>query len=200
MTEGTVLGDQTSAEATRPTVASLHHATLVMSGSSSQLRRDLRPVAWVTLEEIALDAVLEDGRFVARTSARLVAERLGMDPGTTASAVRTLRKRGLLVLEREKGPAGRFGLSVYVLRPAGGLEIVFRDRSDPNGQTPHLRPPGAGIPGLSPPCMVRPQTDLPHVDEPAVGRACGSQTSASPSAHALQIPGQQTLELDGGIS
>jgi hypothetical protein len=123
-----------------------------------------------------------------------------VDPGTTASALRALRKRGLLVLEREKGPAGRFGLSVYVLRPVGGLEITFRDRSDPNGQTPHLRPPSAVIPGLSPPFMVRPPTGPPRVNKPALDRACESQTSASPSPLPLPIPGQQTLELDGGIS
>jgi hypothetical protein len=147
MTAGGVFGHQTSAETSPPTIPSLRHAALVMSGPSSQLRRDLRPVAWVTLEEVALDAVLEDGRLVARTSARLVAERLGMDPGTTAIALRALRKRGLLALEREKGAAGRFGLSVYVLRPVEGLEIVFRDRSNMSGQTTSPASTGRGHPG-----------------------------------------------------
>ncbi len=157
-------------------------------------------MAWVTLEEVALDAVVEEGRFVARTSARLVAERLGMDPSTTASALRDLRRRGLLVLEREKGAAGRFGLSVNVLRPVAGLDIVFRDGSDPSGPTPDVRLPDAAIPGVSRPCLVLPPTEPPHIDEPALGRASRAQTSASHSAPAQQVPGQQTLELDGGIA
>ena len=73
-------------------------ATLVVSALSRALRRQLRPLAWVTLEEVALDAVAEDGRLLARTSARQVAERLGVDPGTAASALRALRRRGLLAL------------------------------------------------------------------------------------------------------
>jgi hypothetical protein len=198
MTESAVRDDQTSA--LRQTAPSLRHATLVVAGSSSQLRRDLRPVGWVTLEEVALDAVLEDGRFVARTSARLVAERLGMDPGTTASALRDLRERGLLVLEREKGPAGRFGLSVYVLQPVGGLKIVFQDRCDPSGQEQHVHPPGAAIPGASAPCVVLSPTEPPQIGEPPVDEACTTQTSPSHSAPALQIPGQGTLDLDGGVA
>ena len=79
---------------------------VVMSTASRSLRRALRPLAWAILEDVALDAVPEDGRLVARTSARQVAERLRVDPGTAAQALRILRERGFLVLEREKGPSG----------------------------------------------------------------------------------------------
>lgn len=65
-----------------------------MSAASRGLRRQLRALAWVTLEEVALDAVDEDGRLVAHTSARQVAERLRIDPGTAAGALRELRDRG----------------------------------------------------------------------------------------------------------
>jgi len=37
-------------------------------------------------EEVALEAVVVDGRLIARTSARRLAEGLGIDPGTAASA------------------------------------------------------------------------------------------------------------------
>ena len=83
------------------------------------------------LEEVALDAVFEGGRLVARTSARQIADRLGVDPTTVAKALQTLRKRGLVTLEREKGPAGRFGLSVYTLGPAPGLTLVSPCAADP---------------------------------------------------------------------
>ncbi|MGH9106077.1 MAG: hypothetical protein ACRDZX_09605 [Acidimicrobiales bacterium] len=54
---------------------------VVVSAASRALRRQLRPLVWVALEEVALDALAEDGQLVARTSARQVAERLGVDPG-----------------------------------------------------------------------------------------------------------------------
>ena len=99
-------------------------AAVVVSAASRTLRRQLRALVWMTLEEVALDAVAEGDRLVARTSARQVAERLGVAPGTAAGALGVLRDRGLLVLEREQGPVGRFGLSVYVLGPLAGLAVV----------------------------------------------------------------------------
>lgn len=97
---------------------------VVVSAASRALRRSLRPLVWVTLEEVALDAAVEDGKLVAHTSARRVAERVGLDPSSAAGALRLLRQRGLLVLERENGPAGRFGLSVYALNYVPGLAVL----------------------------------------------------------------------------
>ena len=85
----------------------------MLSADCRPLRRALRPLVWVTLEEVALDAVVEDGRLVARTSARQIADRLGIDPTTAAEALADLRKRGLVTPGAGEGPAGRFGLSVY---------------------------------------------------------------------------------------
>ena len=102
---------------------------VLLSGECRALRRELRPLVWVILEEVALDAVVEDGRLVAHTSARQVAERLRLDPGTAAKALRALRERGLVALEPEKGPAARFGLSVYELGLVSGLSVVRQDSS-----------------------------------------------------------------------
>ena len=99
-------------------------STVLLSAESRALRRRLRPLVWMALEEVALDAVAEDGRLVAHTSARRVAELLQVDPGSAARALRVLREHGLVVLEREKGPAGRFGLSVYVLGKVAGLTVL----------------------------------------------------------------------------
>ena len=74
--------------------------------------------------------------LVARTSARRVAELLRVDPGTAAAALRALRQEGVLALEREKGTAGRFGLSVYVLRPIAGFYVLV-----PGGDGPAMAPP-----------------------------------------------------------
>jgi DNA-binding transcriptional ArsR family regulator len=117
---------------------------VLLSGECRTLRRAMRPLVWVTLEEVALDAVVEDGRLVARTSARQVAEHLGVDPGTAASALRVLRERGLVALEREKGPGGRFGLSVYGLGPVAGLSVVRPCMAGPLMVSPQLGAAGVG--------------------------------------------------------
>ena len=69
--------------------------SLLVTAASRTLRRQLRALTWVTLEEVALDAVAEDGQLVARTSARQVAEHLRVDPLAVAGALKVLRDRGL---------------------------------------------------------------------------------------------------------
>jgi DNA-binding transcriptional ArsR family regulator len=122
---------------------------IVVTTASRPLRRQLRPLAWVALEEVALDAVAEEGRLVARTSARQVAELLGVEPGTAAGALRTLRQHGLLVLEREKGPTGRFGLSVYVLGPVDGLSVGSSRVAEPSAVSPLMVEPDVAKPEMA---------------------------------------------------
>jgi DNA-binding transcriptional ArsR family regulator len=100
--------------------------SLVVSAASRALRGQLPALAWVTLEDVALDAVVEDGQLVARTSARQIAENLRVDLLTVAKALKVLRDRGLVRLEpdQQPGPARRFGLWVYVLGPVTGLTVV----------------------------------------------------------------------------
>jgi hypothetical protein len=131
-----------------------------VSPLSNELRRKLRPQAWVTLEDVAMEAVVEDGRLVAHTSSRRVAERLGVDVGTAAAALRALRERGLLVLERESGQAGRFGLSVYVLGSIAGLSVV-----KPRANCPCVVGPPVQRPDVPVPDMVVPYTDMPWMEQ-----------------------------------
>jgi DNA-binding IclR family transcriptional regulator len=97
---------------------------VLVHDTAIDLRRSLRPVAWVVLEELALAAVELDGELMAAASARSVAARLGLDPASAASALRTLRDRGLVELTRASGPAGRFGLSVYHLHRLPGVDVI----------------------------------------------------------------------------
>ncbi|MDE3207043.1 MAG: winged helix-turn-helix transcriptional regulator [Acidobacteriota bacterium] len=142
---------------------------VLLSADSRPLRRVLRPLVWVTLEEVALDAVAEGGRLVARTSARQIADRLGLDPTTVAKALQVLRNRGLVALEREKGPAGRFGLSVYALGPVTGLTVVSPCAADPCA----VSPPVVG-PVVAEPAMVTPYSGQPDED---------ASTGAASDAH-----------------
>lgn len=190
-------------------------AAVVVSAASRALRRQLRAVVWVTLEEVALDAVAEDGRLVARTSARLVAERLGVDPGTAAGALRALRRQGLVALEREQGPAGRFGLSVYVLAPVAGLTVLAPGAKEPRTLLPSLVSSRAEGPVFGAPLVLgTPQSDHPGVDGPRAalphvvggprapyptgalsGAPDHSQRSAWPLPPSPPCPGQVPLDL-----
>ena len=114
--------------------------SLLVSAGSRALRRQLRALAWVTLEDVALDAMVEEGQLVARTSARQVAEHLRVDPPAVARALKVLRDRGLVRLEPDHGPARRFGLWVYVLCPVTGLTVI--DAHGTPAPTPSLQPPG----------------------------------------------------------
>jgi hypothetical protein len=139
---------------------------VVVSAASRTLRRQLRPQVWVALEEVALDAVADGGRLVARTSARQVAEQLGLDAGTAAAALRVLRQRGLLVLEREKGLAGRFGLSVYVLGSVGGLTVLSPRTAEPHMDEQGVGPPTVGSQPVEHPKLVSPDVETPCVAGP----------------------------------
>jgi hypothetical protein len=156
-------------------------AALVLSAASRPLRRQLRALTWVTLEEVALEAVAEDGRLVARTSARQVADRLRVDPAAAAGALRALRDRGFLALERDRGEARRFGLSAYVLGPVAGLNVVVPCATDPHVVLPRLATPSMdGDDRFGP---------------PALGK---SPVCQSPSLPSLQCPGQETPDLEAG--
>jgi len=76
------------------------------------------------LEEVVLDAVVDGDLRAAATSARRIAAQLELDPGTVATALRLLRSRRILELERSPGPAGRFGLASYLVVCAPGVRLL----------------------------------------------------------------------------
>ena len=152
------------------------------------LMRAFRPQMWVVLQDLALDAEWHDGRLVASSSARLVAEHLHIDPGTAAAALRALRERGVAELCQTSGAAGRFGLASYTLRLPPGLEIV---------------PPPWGSP-----LTGAPHTDKPHTVEPHTKQSSTKQARTGPAdrpartAHRRTASNREwsqgTLDLDGG--
>jgi DNA-binding transcriptional ArsR family regulator len=165
---------------------------VLVSRASRGLRRELRPLVWMVLEEVALDAVVADGRLIARTSARRLAEGLGIDPGSAASALRSLRERGVLALERESGVSGRFGLAVYVLHRVDGLAVVTL---------------AGGAPGVEEPHVVQPHmtmSDTVSQVAPAVGATNVVGAGATPGGQAMprgarrEAVGQGALDLGLG--
>jgi DNA-binding Lrp family transcriptional regulator len=130
---------------------------VLVGPGSRELRRRLRAVEWVVLEEVALDAVVEHGRATAATSARRIADNLGIDPGTASSALRRLRSLGLVEHDRADGTAGRFGLSVYILVPTPGIELV--PAATPRRADPRTAEPRTETPRTETPRMETPRTE-----------------------------------------
>lgn len=204
---------------------------VVVSADCRSVRRALRPVVWVVLEEIALDAELDgNARLVARSSARRVAEQLGVNPTTVAEALRVLGRRGLISLEREKGPDGRFGLSAYQLRPPAGLMVVPPCMAEPRTVSPSMVPPGVGgaaaassdpgapdvkASGLEPATSGRLRIPAAGADTASISAASGPDSSAATAWEGSLLrrdrstvspgssghcPGQTALDLGMGSS
>lgn len=136
-----------------PTPGGQRH--LWVAASARGLKRELGPTAWAVLEDIALDADVDEGRrLVATTSSRRIAENLGLTPGTAARALGRLRSLGLVSHTRLDGTAGRFGLSAYVLGPLPGLDVrCGDDRDNDRRPEPRVDRPGAARPRPAEPCV-----------------------------------------------
>ncbi|HUP69653.1 MAG TPA: winged helix-turn-helix domain-containing protein [Acidimicrobiales bacterium] len=147
----------------------------------------------MVLEELALAAgVDEAGLLVAPTSARAVAERLGLTAGAVARALASLRALGLVSHLRRGGLSGRFGPSNYVLGSIPGLDVADLGT-----------PPGAAVPCSGTPCVGSPHMAAPSMgDQPTAdtgglaGRPARRDTSpvlepVPTMASEPQAPGQE---------
>jgi len=89
---------------------------LVVTTASSELRRQLGPVAWSTLEVLVLVAErTAAGQLVARLGVRGVAAELGVGKDAAGRALTALRERGLIAVEERRERAGRFDGVRYVI-------------------------------------------------------------------------------------
>lgn len=116
-------------------------AGIVVRPLARTAMRALRPAVWPVLLDVALDAEWRDGRLVASTSARLVAEHLRIDPGTAAAGLRVLREHGLVELAQASGADGRFGLAVYTLHLPDGIEVCAPHTEKPHTFRSHTEKP-----------------------------------------------------------
>jgi len=97
---------------------------LVLTHASAGLRCRLEPLPWMVLEQLALDAVENDGRLLAASSARRIAGQLRIEPGEAARALRTLRAAGLVELIRPAAADDRLELTRYLLGETPGLFVL----------------------------------------------------------------------------
>ncbi|MGH9153970.1 MAG: hypothetical protein ACRD03_16630 [Acidimicrobiales bacterium] len=140
-----------------------------LDAATRPLRRILRPIEWVVLEDVALDATADQsGVLAAHTSARAVAEHLGITPGAAAKALARPRAEGLVHLSRQPGEAGRFGLSVYELGAVPGLAVIAGEAvysSAPPAEQPRLAKPHTAIAHRAQPRPATPRPASPRSAE-----------------------------------
>ena len=112
--------------------------------SSREVKRAVGVTAWAILEDIALDARVDvEGRLVADTNVRRIADNLGLATNTVAKHLGRLRDHGFVLHEEQRADdSGQYATSRYVLDPSACLERFTH--------TPTTRPPaGRRSPSLS---------------------------------------------------
>ncbi len=138
--------------------------------SSRLVKQAVGLTAWGILEDIALDATLDvEGRLVAETSARRIADNLGLNKETVTRHLGRLRDFGFVLHEevRHHG-SGRWETARYVLDPSACLERFTT--------TPRPRQNRS-----SDPC-----TEKPDTVNPVSGKAGHGATGHGESGHQQQ--------------
>jgi DNA-binding transcriptional ArsR family regulator len=92
--------------------------------SSRHVKRAVGATAWVILEDITLEATIDDrARLVADRSVREIAANLGLNKTTVARHLARLRDRGFVLDEEARDhTSGRWDTSRYVLDPSACVE------------------------------------------------------------------------------
>jgi hypothetical protein len=107
-------------------------------------------MAWAVLEDIALDARIDDaGRLVAETNVRRIAENLAANKDTVGRHLARLREHGFVFQEEgsRQDPSGRWEPCRYVLDPSACVErfttTPSSSRAAPAASAPPCRAAGA---------------------------------------------------------
>ena len=110
--------------------------------SSRSVKRAVGVTAWAILEDIALDAALDaEGRLVAGTNVRRIADNLGLSKNTVTKHLGKLREHGFVLHEEQRDDGtGRYETSRYVLDPSACLERFTHTPKRPAGDPAAPRP------------------------------------------------------------
>lgn len=108
--------------ATQPEQSSSGPGVSVSATASRALIRELGAMAWTVLVDVSLDACAEPAGRTATTSVRLIADHLGVSPGTVSRALARLTAARLVQRQdRRHRVTGRFVESLYIVAPTAGI-------------------------------------------------------------------------------
>jgi IclR helix-turn-helix domain len=93
--------------------------------ASRAIRRQVGPLAWAVLEELALTAQPDDRGWITPLGVRAIAAAIGVTKNTAARAVITLRSAGLVTPDRVKTTEGQ-SVSAYRLALPEGIDIPIQ--------------------------------------------------------------------------
>lgn len=111
--------------------------------SSRTVKRAVGPVAWAVLEDIALEARIDDaGRLVSETNVRQIAVNLALNKNTVNRHLARLREYGFVLREEAREvESGRWEPCRYVLDPSACVErFTATPSSDPQTESPSAPP------------------------------------------------------------
>lgn len=134
--------------------------------SSRAVKQAVGLAAWGVLEDIALDAAVDEaGRLVAATNVRRIAGNLGLGKDTVAAHLRRLREYGFVLCEepRQAG-SGRWQGCRYVLDPAASVPRLPHTLATTVGHADEVEPD------------VRPCPQNPDTAEPVSGSSGHGQS------------------------
>ena len=110
-----------------------------MGSSSGNLRRRVGPNAWVVLEELLLEASIDDNETRCATShatVRALATRIGLSKDTVSRSLHKLSAAKVLTVEALRhDDTGRF-VSVRYVIALNALPIVLRAATEPEPVKP----------------------------------------------------------------
>lgn len=122
---------------------------LILTATSLQLGRRIGPLAWMTLQYLALSSHRVERGWAAAVGVRDVAAATGVTKDTAARAISTLTAAGLVTRDRVDKPGGGCR-SGYLLRLPESIELLDRPgRRDPAGD----RPAGGADRAFTPPTI-----------------------------------------------
>jgi hypothetical protein len=107
---------------------------LVIARDSLPWRRRLGPLAWTTLQHLALSSYRTDQGWAVAVGVREIAAGVGVTKDTAARAVSVLVETGLVSRSRVRTPGGR-RRSGYLLHLPSPIRLVGDDRQA-RGQPP----------------------------------------------------------------
>jgi DNA-binding transcriptional ArsR family regulator len=95
---------------------------VIVGAAAAQVRRNLGPVAWCALEVLATAPTTDGGdAWVASSSVRTLAARIGVAKNTAHRALTTLRKAGIVASIQHRDSNGEFGSCAHRLNVAADV-------------------------------------------------------------------------------